>query len=122
MPTLDVKKLANDILTNLNNEIKGDIETYVAFAKRQSTALAQQAAWITAETASKALSDADRDWFLGDLAQSTENFSHTIAALSILTFEKAWNSVVNTIWGAINDIIKPAIGITLPIPSMPEIK
>lgn len=113
----DVQALSNSIISELSTLIAEDVTHHVGFAHRQTLALAKQAAWITEATALGELDPEDRDWFLGNLARMTENFARTVAALTILTLEKAWNTVVGILWGA----IKGAIGATIPIPRLPSV-
>lgn len=117
----DPSQIVEDMLAALSGVLKEDIKNHVDFAERQSKALAMQAAWIAQETANRDLSDDDRDWFLKDLARQSENFAHTLAALTVLTVEKAWNAIVDVLWTAINGAVSAAIpGIKLPVPKLPS--
>ena len=116
----DPDELLRNILGALTDAVHGDIRNHVQFAERQAKALAKQAAWIT-EAAIKGEIDADdRAWFLDDLAKLSENFARTVAALTILTIEKAWNAIVGVIWNAINGALQTALGTVLPIPAVPR--
>ena len=111
-----INGLVENLLHRLSEEIKGDIRKHVQFADRQAKALAMQAAWIAESTVNGELDDEERDWFLSNLGQLTANFASTVANLTILTIEKAWNTIVRELWNAING----AINATLPIPKLPE--
>ncbi len=117
----DPADIGTQIIAAVNNVLQADVTNYVAFAKRQADQLAQQAAWIAQGTITGEFKDEqDRDWFLQNLQTLTKNFAHTIAGLTILTIEKAWNAIVGVLWKAINGAIAGAgIPIQLPVPSAP---
>ncbi len=116
---IDVDALIKDLLGALSGAINDDIKNHVEFAERQAKALAKQAAWITEGTIKGELDEEDRDWFLNDLATLAANFARTVAALTILTIEKAWNAIVGAVWSAINGAVDSALGFALPIPKVP---
>lgn len=114
----DPGHVAQDMLAALSGVLRQDIQEQVSFAARQSKALAMQAAWIADETAMGKLSADDRDWYLNDLANLSANFARTLAALTLLTAEKAWNAIVGVLWTAINGAVGAALGgIKLPLPT-----
>ena len=117
---IDVNGLVKDLLGTLSEAVNGDIELHVKFADRQAKVLAKQAAWIAEGTVNGELVDEERDWFLSNLGELSANFARTVASLTILTIEKAWNAIVGEIWKAINGAVNTALGFTLPIPRMPD--
>ncbi len=117
---IEVNGLVDDLLRRLSEAIDGDIKEHVQFADRQAKALAKQAAWIAESTVNGELDDEERDWFLSNLGELTANFARTVATLTILTIEKAWNTIVEEIWKAINSAVDASLNFTLPIPEMPE--
>jgi hypothetical protein len=112
----DIQAVSSSILSELSALLAEDVTDHLSFARRQTLALAKQAAWIAEATALGELDQEDRDWFLASLARSTENFVRAVVALTILTIEKAWNAVVGILWGA----IRSAIGAAIPIPRPPS--
>ena len=113
----NIQEVSSSILSELSKLLADDITKHVGFARRQTLALAKQAAWIAEATAQGELDEEDRDWFLGNLARMTENFARAVVALTILTIEKAWNAVVGVLWGA----IRSAAGAAIPIPKLPSL-
>jgi hypothetical protein len=108
--TIDVGKTANDIITALNGVLNGDIETNVPFINQQTTALANQAQLIAEQTVAGALDEQQRKFFLDHLEKHTKDLALIIAALTILTAEKAWNAIMGVLWGAINTAVSAALG------------
>ena len=117
---IEVNGLTKELLGKLSEAIDDDIRNHVQFADRQAKFLAGQAAWIAAATVTGELDEEERDWFLSNLGELSANFARTVAGLTILTMEKAWNTIVGEIWKAINGVVDNALGFTLPIPELPE--
>lgn len=113
-----IDKLVDGLLDKLSDAINEDIKNHVQFADRQVKALAKQAAWIAADTMSGELDDKERDWFLDDLSELSANFARTVAGLTILTIEKAWNMIVEEIWKTINSAVTTVLGTALPLPKL----
>jgi hypothetical protein len=114
--------LTAEILLKLSNLVEGDISAHMSFAEKQTKAIAKQSAWI-AETSlipfgeEGGFDDRDElDWFVDNLTDITANFVKAVVSLTIITLEKAWNAIVETTWGYINNAISAATGIMLPIP------
>ena len=116
---IDVNSLVKNLLGSLSEAISEDIKLHIRFADRQAKTLAKQAAWIAEGTVNGELDVEERDWFLSNLGDLSVNFARTVASLTILTIEKAWNAIVGEIWKAINGAVDTALGFTLPIPTMP---
>lgn len=116
----DPQQIGTQIVSKLNALANADLAQLSAFADRQATLLAKQAAWIAEATILHELTDDDREWFVNNLKDLTENFARVVVGLTLLTIEKAWNAIVDVLWGAINGAIKAAgIPIVLPIPGAP---
>jgi hypothetical protein len=117
----DPDAIGRTIVTELSTLLQDDIKHHAAFAERQAKALAKQAAWIAEASIAGELNDDDRDWFVENLKRMTENFVRTLVGLTILTIEKAWNAVVNVLWGAINAALEAArMPFTFSIPAQPR--
>jgi hypothetical protein len=121
MAVFDPGAIGNQIISAVNTAINGDIRTIASFAERQAAQLAKQAAWIAESTINGSFTDDDdRQFFIDNLKDLTENFARTVAGLTILTLEKAWNAVVGVLWGAINGALTASgIPIRLPVPAAP---
>jgi len=117
----DVEALGGQIIARLNEILNDNITTFVAFADRQARGLAKQSAWIAEATLAGELDAEDRAWFLEKLEEVAANFARSVAALTLLTIEQAWNAIVETLWGAINGAISGAIGGLLPVPGVPRV-
>lgn len=118
----DSDTFVSTVLGDLNDLVNGDIADYVAFAEKQMRSLGKQAAWI-ASTAIVPFGHpggfddrGELDWFLDNLERMSANFARTIAGLTILTLEKAWNAIVGALWDAINAVTETALGFALPVP------
>ena len=109
---IDVDQLLASLKDVATGIIKQDVTTVTGYSERQLQAMAQQAKWIAAATLSGELSSDMRDFFLGTLKESAINFANTLKGLVLITIEKVWNALVNTLWSAIGN----AIGVALPVP------
>lgn len=76
----------------------------------QSRMMALQAAFITESTISGPLRDEPelRQLFIDQLADSVRGLARDVAAMTILTLEKAWNAAVAVLWGAMNKALGAA--------------
>ncbi len=116
----DPAKIGQDIVDALNGILQDDVARYVDFAERQSAGLAKQAAWIAEATIAGEIDADDRQWFLENLEKMTENFARVVVGLTLLTIEKAWNAIVDVLWGAVNSALKAAsVPIKIPVPAAP---
>jgi len=113
---IDIDDLTRQIIGRLDAELGDDITKFVGFAGKQAKRLAKQAAWIAEASAKGELDDDDRNWFLDNLKELSTNFARTVAGLTLLTIEKAWNAVVDILWNAMSTVV----GSTLPIPVPPS--
>jgi hypothetical protein len=118
---IDVPKLVDDVLDALRGELGEGFASIADFAEKQSKMLAQQAAFITEARLNGSLKDDDElfDFFVDQLKEMSGNFARAVAQLTVLTIERAWNAVVDAVWGAINGAIGAAGFPALPIPRAP---
>ena len=117
--TIDLGKTVNDIIKALNDVLTGDIKTNVPFINQQATALVAQAQLIAQQTNAGELTAEQRSFFLDHLADHTKDLALMVAALTVLTAEKAWNAIVGVLWGAINTAISATLGgIKIPLPKL----
>ena len=113
--------ILNDIVTGLKTELGAGFGTIKTFAERQGEMLAKQAASIAKSRIDGELATDDVffEWLLDGLKKDTANMAKSIAVLTVLTIEKAWNAIANAIWGGIRTILTAA-GLPAPlIPSQP---
>lgn len=105
---------AADILDDMVGALRGELsEGYSSisdFAERQGHMLAKQAEHLAKERADGFLSDDDElfAFFLEGMQRDTENMARSIAMLTVLTIEKAWNAVANALWGGMRTILAGA--------------
>jgi hypothetical protein len=110
--TIDVNQLLADMKTAVDGVVQKDAATIEGYSERQLQAMAQQAKWIAAATLSGELTSDMRDFFLNTLKDSAINFANTLKGLVVITIEKIWNALVNTLWTAIGT----ATGVAFPRP------
>lgn len=114
------EKIGKKILSTLTDMIGSDVQDHVDFAQGQTKLLAKQAALIAQAAINGDIDEDDQEFFTESLRKSTENFARTLVALTILTIEKAWNAVVEILWGAINKALNSAgVPFIFPIPGPP---
>ncbi len=117
---IDVGKLVEDIMNALKGAVGDGWSKIAGFAEKQSKMLANQAAMITQSRIDGSLKDDDDlfEFFVDQLKEMTENFARSVATLTLLTIEEAWNAVVHVIWGTINSALSSARMAGIPIPTL----
>jgi hypothetical protein len=106
---VDVRALIGEIVQAASAQLGKDVTTLAGFSRDQVEGLARQAQLIAAAFASGHLSEADRDFFLDDLKQTTQDFANTLAGLEIVDIEKVWNATVTILWSAIGAAAQVAL-------------
>jgi roadblock/LC7 domain-containing protein len=119
---IDTTQLTTDILAALRGEITSGWGKIRAFSEKQAKALATQAAFITRSRVAGALKDDDSlfKFFTDQLKEMAANFARAVAAMTIVTLEKAWNAIVGVVWGAVNDVLTSAGFGRLSVPRAPR--
>jgi hypothetical protein len=119
---IDTSQLVTDILAALRGEITQGWGKIRAFAEKQSKALATQASFITRSRVKGSLKDDDAlfRFFVDQLKEMAANFARSVAAMTIVTLEKAWNAIVGVVWGAINQALTGAGLGKLAVPRPPK--
>lgn len=112
MAAINPTNLIGVITAAVNGAVGKDITSLQGFARSQVDGLAKQAQLIAGALAAGHLTDAQRDFFLGDLKRTAQDFVKVLAGLTALEVEKAWNAAVNALWSAIGQ----AAGVALPKP------
>jgi hypothetical protein len=114
MPSLDPTALVNSITQAASGILKKDVTQLKGFSQSQLDQLAAQAQGIV-EMQLAGVFDGNEDLrkhFVTQLEDMTRNFVKVMRGLAMVTAEKLWNSVVDTIWKAIGT----ATGVALPLP------
>ncbi|MCA0873616.1 hypothetical protein LCL97_22515 [Seohaeicola saemankumensis] len=110
-----------NILGKLQTQLQGDFETIETFARERLEDIAELAMVLARERVD-GIFKTNNQMFqraVARLEKRVDLFVRDLALLSALTVEKAWNTVVSEVWGAINAVIGAAAG-TLPLPSLPK--
>jgi adenylate kinase len=115
---LDVQGTIDALLTALRGAAGTGWTAISGFASKQAPQLVHQAEMIAQSRANGSLKDDDElfQFFVDQLADSVKEVAHYIAAMTVLTIEKAWNAMVGVIWGA----LQKALG-ALPWPALPAL-
>lgn len=116
---MDAAAILDDMLGALRGELSDGFSTIAEFAERQGRMLAKQAEHLARERIDGFLADDDElfEFFLEGMQRDAENMVKSIAMLSILTIEKAWNAVAGALWGGLRTILA---GAGLPPALLPE--
>ncbi len=117
---LDIEATAKALVKAIKGATKSGWAEVSTLVTTQSRMMALQAAFITESSISGPLRDEPelRQMFIDQLADSVRGLARDVAALTILTLEKAWNAVVGVLWGAMNKALGAAGlgGLVLPVP------
>ncbi|WP_138472189.1 hypothetical protein [Poseidonocella sp. HB161398] len=120
--SVNIAELTTDIINAVTNIVGSDWSKISTFAKKQIKMLAKQAEMIATSRITGSLRDDDENFvfFMGQLEKHTRNFARAVAAMTIVTLERAWNAVANLIWGAVNTALQGANLGQIALPPLPE--
>lgn len=109
------------ILNRLQTQLGEDFETIESFARERLESITELAAVIARERVDGIFRTNNQMFAraVDRLKAHVDLFARNLALLSALTVEKAWNTVVSEVWGAINALVG-AVGAPLPLPQLPE--
>ncbi len=113
--------LFGEIVAALKGELGTGFNKIKKFVETDAKLMAKHTAWIAQSRIEGVLAndDAFYEWHLEGLKRDTVNMAKTVAVLTALTIEQAWNAVANVIWGALSKTLTAA-GLPAPlIPSKP---
>jgi len=112
-------EIVSGIASALKGELKSGWNTVRSLVQEQSEAIATQTVMVTKERVSGSLRDNDQlyHFFMKQLEKHAQNLAFSVANLTILTAEKAWNAIVDVIWGEINKALAAAGMGKLPMPA-----
>lgn len=115
---MDAASILSDMRSALLGELGAGYSAISGFVEDQGRLLADQAAFIAEQRANGDLrtNDALYAHFLKGLETNTANMARSVAMLTVLTIEKAWNAMANALWGGIRAILTAA---GLPGPLIP---
>jgi hypothetical protein len=104
------QQILDDIAAALKGELGSGFSQISTFVQTQGRLLARQAEGIARERADGELAGDDEffEFLLGNLQRNTRNMAQSVAMLTILTIEKAWNAIANALWGGIRQILSNA--------------
>lgn len=107
---MDATEIFNNIRNGLLTELGEGYGTISVFVEDQGRLLAEQAAFIAEQRATGELRHNDTlfNHFMKGLKTNTENMARSVAMLTALTIEKAWNAVANALWGGLRTILTGA--------------
>lgn len=118
----DIEETVGAMADALKEELLDGWSTVSSFVQMQSKQLATQAQMIATSRAAGSLRTDDDlfEFFIEQLKDKTENFARTVAALTVLTLEKAWNAAVGVLWGAIDKVLAGVGLAPLNLPGVPN--
>ena len=119
---MDVQDVVTESISSLQQVIGDDCNRVSGFAEKQMKMLATQTAWIAESRVLGSLRDDDElfEFFTAQLERMTLNFVRSLASLTLLTVEKAWNLVAGVLWKHVNLALGAAGLGTLPVPEAPR--
>lgn len=118
---IDIEGLAAAIVAAIKGAVVQGANTGSAFIRNQSRGLALQAAMITEARIGGKIDEDDFKFFTAQLRTLTENFTRAVAALALITLQKAWNAIVGVLWGTINNALSGAGLGALALPKAPKV-
>lgn len=120
--SIELDEVADDIYSKVKISLESAWNTLSTFHRSQGKKLARQAALLAQLKLSGEVPQDDP--IFETLAEQFEgaarNFVQAVANLTILTFQNAWNAIINTLWGSINQIISGAGLGSFPIPKLDD--
>lgn len=99
---INVPALIDEIKSSASAILGQNIENAQGFSQDQLAAMAQQAETIAGGIATGQIRPSLQQFFLDQLKESAQNFVRVLVGLALVTAEQLWNSVVNSLWGALS--------------------
>lgn len=120
---MDAAELLGAIESALKAEVGRGYSSIKQFVRSQGQKLAEQAIFLAEQRATGSLAGSSNDslyeFFLEGLKTNAENLAKSVAMLTVLTIERAWNAIANVVWGALSGILKAAGLPAVLIPTAP---
>ncbi|MEM7216627.1 MAG: hypothetical protein AAF423_13895 [Pseudomonadota bacterium] len=118
--SIELDSVADEFYSRVKESLEGDWNTLSTFHRSQGKKLARQAALLAQLKLGGEVPQGDPifDILKEQLDDAARNFSQAVANLTILTLQNAWNAIVNTLWGAVNELLTGAGFGILPIPQL----
>ncbi|MGZ2257444.1 hypothetical protein [Roseobacter sp. A03A-229] len=118
--SIALDEVADDIYSKIKESLESDWNTLSSFHKSQGKKLARQAALLAQLKLSNEVPQDDPVFgtLIEQFEDATKNFAQAVANLTILTLQNAWNAIVDTLWGAVNELLSGAGLGLLPIPQL----
>jgi hypothetical protein len=105
----DIDKLIADAVAAATNAAETDITKVKGFAKSQFQAIAENAAGIVADRLAGKLTKEEADLLTARIPKLVQATLNTLHGLAIITIEKVWNAVAETVQAAVKAALKAAI-------------
>ncbi|MEO9600257.1 hypothetical protein [Parasphingorhabdus sp.] len=107
---MNAAEILDNMLGALSGELTDGYDLISGFAERQGRMLSKQAEHLAMERIDGFLADDDElfAFFIDGMKRDTENMVRSIAMLTALTIEQAWNAVANALWGGMRTILAGA--------------
>lgn len=120
---MNVQEVVGESISSLQGVLGDDWGKVSSFAEKQMKMLATQAAWIAESRTLGSLRNDDElfEFFTAQLERMTLNFVRSLAALTLLTVEEAWNAIVGVVWKHVNLALGAAGLGQLPVPEAPGV-
>lgn len=110
--SIDTGEITQQITTALQKVLGSGWGKIKDFSEKQAARISEQAAMIASARIDKRSQLHHNDdlfqWFIQGLKETADNFARSLAALTLLTLEQAWNAVVGVVWGFINKALQSA--------------
>lgn len=116
--SIELDEVADDIYSKVKESLKSDWDKLSTFHRSQGKKLARQAALLAQLKLSGELPQNDPifETLNEQFEDAARNFTQAVANLTVLTLQNAWNTIVNALWGAVNELLSGAGLGLLPIP------
>ena len=105
---MDAASILAEVRDALRGELGAGYSAIAAFVEIQGQLLAEQAEFIARHRASGELNDRMFAILAKGLEDNTRNLANSVAMLTALTLEKAWNAVAEALWGGMRTILSAA--------------
>jgi len=120
--SIELDEVADDIYSRVKESLENDWNTLSTFHRSQGKKLARQAALLAQLRLSGELPKDDPifETLNEQFEDAARNFAQAVANLTLLTLQNAWNAIVDTLWGAVNELLSGAGLGFLPIPKFSD--
>lgn len=109
MPEIDIDALIKASILAASEAIGDDVTEIEGFARAQFEEIAEHSAKLAGDRLAGRLTEDEFDELMAGVPELVKNTVNTLKGLALITLEKAWNAIAETLQSAIKTAVAGAI-------------